>query len=34
ALDRFGAVKGGWLAVKRVSKCHPFHKGGEDRVPK
>ncbi|OGF52432.1 MAG: membrane protein insertion efficiency factor YidD [Candidatus Firestonebacteria bacterium GWA2_43_8] len=33
ALNRFGVVKGGWLAVKRVSKCHPFHKGGHDPVP-
>lgn len=33
AVERFGAVKGGWLAVKRILKCHPFHPGGIDPVP-
>ena len=33
ALRRFGLVKGGWLTVKRVLKCHPLHEGGEDFVP-
>lgn len=33
ALDRHGAVKGSWLAVKRICKCHPFHPGGLDPVP-
>jgi len=33
ALNRFGAVKGSWLAVKRILKCHPFHEGGIDPVP-
>ena len=33
ALRRFGVIKGGWLTVKRVLKCHPLHEGGEDFVP-
>ena len=26
AVEKYGAVKGGWLALKRLSKCHPFHR--------
>ncbi|MFS0574520.1 membrane protein insertion efficiency factor YidD [Sporosarcina sp. 179-K 3D1 HS] len=33
AIDKHGAFKGGWLAIKRISKCHPFHEGGFDPVP-
>lgn len=33
ALKTHGTVKGFWLALKRVSKCHPFHAGGFDPVP-
>jgi putative membrane protein insertion efficiency factor len=33
ALDIHGPLKGSWLAVKRLSKCHPFHPGGYDPVP-
>ncbi|WP_257351707.1 membrane protein insertion efficiency factor YidD [Pseudalkalibacillus decolorationis] len=33
AIKRFGAVKGGWLTLKRILKCHPFHQGGVDLVP-
>ena len=27
AIEKYGAAKGGWLAVKRISRCHPFHRG-------
>lgn len=33
AVEKYGAFKGGWLAMKRISKCHPFHPGGVDLVP-
>ena len=33
AVEKYGAVKGGWLAAKRLARCNPFHKGGYDPVP-
>lgn len=34
ALQAHGSVKGVWLTLKRVLRCHPWHAGGHDPIPK
>ena len=33
AIQKYGFFKGGWLTVKRIGRCQPFHPGGYDPVP-
>jgi len=32
AITKYGIIKGGFLSIKRILKCHPFHSGGYDPI--